>query len=177
MYALCDITAHNYICEYKTTKVYDSRIEYEKRLQEYEKNGETSATISHKVGRTTYLYDATRRFNQFGRYMNHSCQPNVRLHRPIFIRGKSRIWMYSISHIKEGDELMWDYGITAGEMPWLTTNGRSNICEHIYYVITIYYIKIKNHRLKRMKNNRQRNKRLFNVSCKELVHMNEIMKL
>lgn len=53
-----------------------------------------------------------------GRYINHSRHPNIRPYPPIFVRGKSRIGMYSLSDIRGNDELMWDYGITTGEMPW-----------------------------------------------------------
>ena len=106
-----------YICEYKTTNVYETA-GFIPKQREYEKNDETSATISFKVGRTKYFYDATRRYNQMGRYMNHSRRPNIRPYPPLFVRGKSRIGMYSINDIKKNEELLWDYGITTGEMPW-----------------------------------------------------------
>ena len=89
-----------YICEYKTTNVYKTA-EFIPKQREYEKNHETSATISFKVGQKNYFYDATRRFNQMGRYMNHSRRPNIRRYPPMFVRGKSRIGMYSICAVKK----------------------------------------------------------------------------
>ena len=94
-------------------------------MKEYEKNNETSGSISFKVGRKTLFYDATRRYNQYGLYMNHSRNPNARIYSPITIRGKSRLGIYSIQDVQEDEELEWDYGITTSEMPWLQSKGKS----------------------------------------------------
>ena len=112
------IPRHTYVCEYKTTNIY-SRTEYEKREKEMAINEETCAIIEHRVGKSTFYFDATRRYNQLGKYMNHGRKDvNVRVHRPLAIRGKLRLGMYTITDINEGDELLWDYGITRSEMPW-----------------------------------------------------------
>ena len=65
-----------------------------------------------------------------GRYMNHSGRPNIRHYPPMFVRGKSRIGMYSICAVKKNEELVWNYGITTGKMPWKKSSGKSYISEH-----------------------------------------------
>ena len=71
VFATEDIPSSMYICEYKTTNVYNTD-KFIRKQREYETNEEIFATITFKVGRTSYYYDATRRFNQMGRYINHS---------------------------------------------------------------------------------------------------------
>ena len=122
MFASNDIPKNFFICEYKTTKVC-SKNEYMQRSFEYEKNNETCAAVEAKIeGRINY-FDATRRYNQFGRYINHSTAPNVRPHPPIFIRGKYRLAFTSVVEIPSGDELVWDYNFRDKDIPWL---GKSN---------------------------------------------------
>ena len=68
-------------------------------------------------GGTRLCWDATRRFEQIGRYMNHAQQGNAKLTSPMYVRGKWRIGFISIRNIEEGDEVVWNYGVR-GEMEW-----------------------------------------------------------
>ena len=118
VFATENIHKNSYICEYKTTKVYRKE-EYQRKMKEAAANNEVSAAIEHKVGRTTLYFDTTRRMNQYGRYMNHGRKnANIKVCRPLAVRGRLRIGMYSVDEITAGDELLWDYGIPTTEMPW-----------------------------------------------------------
>ena len=64
-------------------------------------------------------WDATRHFNQFGRYLNHALCPNAALTSPTHVRGKWRIGFVAIQDINIGDEVVWDYGVRDQE--WNTS--------------------------------------------------------
>lgn len=51
-----------------------------------------------------YFIDGSPRSN-LARYINHSCQPNAKA-----FRTGVRIWIWSISDIKAGEEITYDYG-------------------------------------------------------------------
>ena len=118
VFADTKIPKHTFVCEYKTTNVYDQK-QYDKRNKEMEANDEICSIVEYRVGKSILYFDATRRFNQYGKYMNHGRrEANVKIHRPLTIRGRLRIGMYSIRDIEFVEELVWDYGIKRKDMPW-----------------------------------------------------------
>ena len=113
------IPKHEYVCEYKTKVVYP--ISEKKRwLAEYDANQEGGYIVVARVEGQVMCFDATRKLHQFGRYINHLPRGyNLRLHSPLFVRGKMRIGFYSLRDIAPGKELNWDYGDRDPAFPWL----------------------------------------------------------
>jgi len=86
--------------------------------EEYEKNNEGSYIVESSyavpgIGRM--CWDATRYYHQLGRYINHAQKPNAAITPPHWARGKWRIGFVAVREIKEGDEVVWDYGIRGEE--------------------------------------------------------------
>ena len=52
-----------------------------------------------------YYFDTTRRVNQFGVYPNQSTALNCKLYPPLFVRGKLRLSLVSISNINAREEI------------------------------------------------------------------------
>ena len=106
-----------FVCEYKTSEVFDAkrRAEVEAR---HERNslGSYIVETKHAVSGFGHLcFDATERFHHPGRYINHVAKgPNVRLTRPFEQRGKVRIGFLALRDIPEGEELCYDYGDRSG---------------------------------------------------------------
>ena len=122
------ISKGDFVCEYKTTEVYTSREDARAKEAEYDINQEGSFILEVKIpnGKVVYL-DATRRFEQFGRYINHSaCYPNVKLARPMFLKGKWRVGFVAQRNIEAGEELRYDYGIRDPELPWTYVQPKPN---------------------------------------------------
>lgn len=74
--------------------------------------------------------DATRKFDSYGRLVNHSRLPNIRFHKPLVIdlnTGLPRIAAYALRDIKKGEEIVMDYGVRDGDIPWLKN---SEVCVH-----------------------------------------------
>lgn len=114
VFATGDIPKGSWVCEYKTSRVFD-RKEKESVEREYNANGEGSYIVesAHKVPNAGYLcFDATRKFHQFGRYINHAHNANVAITPPLLVRGKWRIGFISVRDIRAGDEVVWDYLVT-----------------------------------------------------------------
>ena len=61
-------------------------------------------------------FDATRRYHQLGRYMNHARNPNAAITPPRKVRGKWRVGFLAIRYINPGDDVVWDYKI--GVQDW-----------------------------------------------------------
>ena len=74
------------------------------------------------VGRHLCL-DATRRFKDIGRLINHSAtEYNLKPGRPTYLRGKWRVGMIAVRDIPVDQELTYDYGVrTEG---WMRARGR-----------------------------------------------------
>ena len=67
----------------------------------------------------TYIMDAMKTGN-IGRYMNHSCNPNVFVQNVFVDTHDLRFpWIafFSSTHVKSGQELCWDYGYEVGSVP------------------------------------------------------------
>ena len=116
-----EIMAGEFMCEYKTYRVYPVGSELHKELeQEYQKNGEGSFTVQTAypipdVGRL--CFDATRRYRDVGRLINHSPHPNLSISQPIHLRGKWRLGLMAIRDIAPDTEITFDYGVR--EMKWM----------------------------------------------------------
>lgn len=110
-----DIPKGTYLCEYRTTKVYHpkQRAKYE---DEYIKNGEGSYLLETNYS-PKLIFDATRCYDQFGRFINHSNKGNCNYWHPLFVRGKYRVGFITTRDISEGEELTYHYGIR--NEPWM----------------------------------------------------------
>ena len=76
--------------------------------------------VEAKFNTKTYFFDVTRRLNQFGVYDNHSVTPNAKLHLPLFVRSKVRVWLYSLRDIVSGEEVTYNYGDQDSDITWLS---------------------------------------------------------
>ena len=56
-------------------------------------------------------WDATRKYHQVGRYLNHAKRANAKISAPCNVRGKWWIGFVACRDIAEGDEVVWDYGV------------------------------------------------------------------
>ena len=109
-----------YVAEYKTQEVY-SRKEKKDHEEEYILNEEGCYVLEAKFNERWWCFDATRRFEQFGRYINHSSskEANVRPHGPVSIRKKLRVGFLAVRDIAAGEELQYDYGCSPNGIEWL----------------------------------------------------------
>ena len=71
----------------------------------------------------TDLFDPTKCPNPKSAYMNHSTHPNLQTMKPVIARGRVRVGFVAKTDVKEGEELMWDYGIRDAKLSW--TLGRT----------------------------------------------------
>ena len=117
-----------YVCEYRTWKVYPvGTQEEDKYSTEYELNDEGSFVI-YTAYPTSHLgerlcFDATRRSKDMGRLINHSTKGNIKLGKPLHLRGKWRIGFVAIRDIEIGEELTYDYGVRGEE--WMSGRKRA----------------------------------------------------
>ena len=87
---------------------------------EYVKNGEGSYVLETaysipEIG-TRLCFDATRRYRDIARLINHSMVGcNLKPCRPIYIRGKWRVPMMAVRDIFVGQEITYDYGVRSEE--------------------------------------------------------------
>ena len=113
VFATSTISKGNWLCEYKAGAVFG--ISEKAAIEaEYEQNGEGSYIIESTFSIASegrICFDATRKFTQIGRYINHAQRPNAKLTRPFKIRGKWRIGFLAIRDIGVGEEVVWDYGV------------------------------------------------------------------
>ena len=113
VFATGSVAKGSWLCEYKAGLVYPAS-ERKKYEEIYDLNGEGSYIVESsyavpKQGRM--CWDATRRYNQIGRYLNHAQKPNAKLTQPYNVRGKWRIGFVAVRDIRAGDEVVWDYGV------------------------------------------------------------------
>ena len=100
-----------FLCEYRTGRIYHPQ----KRANYYVKNGEGSSLLETQFGRRL-VFDATRVYDQLGRYINHSSiGPNCNYWGPLFVRGKYRVEFVAL---RDMPELTYDYGIR--NQSWMT---------------------------------------------------------
>ena len=127
VFATGPISKNQWLCEYKGI-VYPRR-QMQSHIDEYKRNGEGSYIIAskHPVGGETRLcWDATRYFDQLGRYINHGKNFNATTTAPRFARGKWRIGFVAVRDIKVGEEILWDYGVRGEEERALCESGQES---------------------------------------------------
>lgn len=110
VFATETICKGDFICEYRTKRVYHPTLKpkYEK---EYQTNNEGCYLLEAVQGRRL-VFDATRCYDQYGRYINHTRRgANCRYWRPLMVRGKFRVGFIATREVKKGEELLYDYGI------------------------------------------------------------------
>lgn len=105
-----------YVCEYRTYRVYPVESDEAKSLaKEYDLNHEGSYIletawpvpgVGHRLA-----FDATRRFKDIGRLVNHRASGyNLKPCKPTYVRKKWRVGMVAVRHIPVNEELTYDYG-------------------------------------------------------------------
>lgn len=117
VFCTANIKKGDYLCEYRTCRVY-SKAKKAKYEKEYEANNEGCYLLETLYGKKL-VFDATRCFDQYGRYINHARgkTANCKYHPPLRVRGKWRVGFYAIRDINPGEELLYDYGIRSE--PWM----------------------------------------------------------
>ena len=114
VFAKAFIAKGEWLCEYKTHAIYTTRKAKDEAEEEYTRNQEGCYIVETAYplpGQGRIFFDATRKFHQFGRYLNHALSPNATLMPPVYIRGKWRVGFLSLTDISEGDEVVWDYQV------------------------------------------------------------------
>ena len=119
-------TVHSgdFLCEYKTCRPPFPRKEKEQIQTEYVFNDEGSYIVEAQDPDGRWMcFDATRRVDQFGRYINHAPNQltNAKVAKPLLVKGKLRLGVVAVKTIKPGQEVLYDYGVR-GEK-WLTIAG------------------------------------------------------
>ena len=123
-----DIAKGDFVCEYRTYKVYQANSSEEKRLaEEYKLNGEGSFVVytAYPTASERLCFDATRRYRDVARLINHSPKPNLRLFKPLHLWGKWRIGLYAGVDIVKGSELTFDYGVR--EKKWMKVRAMTTV--------------------------------------------------
>lgn len=109
IYASENIMPYQPVAEYIGEKIRSSTVDYRERS--YIRNGELSFYFFFlgvdKNSSETMVLDATK-LGGAARLINHSCTPNC-VTRTITIDGENRIFIFSKSYIKIGEELTYDY--------------------------------------------------------------------
>ena len=122
-----------YVCEYRTYRVYPvGSAEEAKLAEEYEINGEGSFVLQTAYSIPQFgvrlCFDATRRYNDIGRLINHSPDVyNLKPGQPLYVRGKCRVGMLAVRDIFVGQEITYDYGVRS-EM-WMKRRSRGSTDE------------------------------------------------
>ena len=122
----------SYVCEYRTYRVYPVGSDLSHQLAcEYHDNSEGSFVIQTayciaNVGRL--CFDATRRYRDVGRLRNHSATtPNLKLSRPLHVRGKWSLALLALRDIKPQEEVRYDYGVRS--LHWMQKRPRKQTTE------------------------------------------------
>lgn len=123
--AIEKIEAGEYVLEYKYLESY-SKKERASKEAEYSVNGEGCYILEAQLPKNQgwICLDATRNLNCWARYINHSSNPNLKLYRPLMIKGKWRVGFIAVKNIERGDNLYYDYGQQKGAPLWLQRRPR-----------------------------------------------------
>lgn len=108
-----------FVLEYKYDLSYPRQ---ERRVweEEYTINGEGSYILEAQLPDGKWVcFDATRAMGTVGRLVNHSPRPNLKLHKPLRVRGKWRMALLAVRDIDPGEEVMFDYGKQPSPPDWM----------------------------------------------------------
>lgn len=100
----------SWLSKFKATRVFPAS-ERAKVEEEYDEGCCIIQSMYDVPSLGEMCWDATRRFHQIGKYLNHLNHPNAELTRPYWVRKKWRIGFTSSQDIEEGDEVVWDWGM------------------------------------------------------------------
>ena len=123
------IPVGSFLCEYKTGTPPYPRKQRAAKEAEYIHNNEGCYILEVQCRDGRWLcFDATRRTQQYGRYMNHTSASlaNAKPLPPFLVNGKLRVGFVTIKPIKTGDELLWDYGVSPQGVSWLQKKPQSS---------------------------------------------------
>ena len=127
-YAKRDFCPGDFVCEYRgVLKPKEESLQDEKQ---YEELGLGCYCLDVEYEGSTYTIDATDTINDPGRYINHASKnANLQKMRPVVTgkgkKRKPRVGFTALRHIKEGEELFFDYGIRNKELPWTYTDAKN----------------------------------------------------
>ena len=109
-----------FTCEYKYSRWYPAR-ERMAAEEEHELNDEGSYILEVLAGGKKVCLDATCNIESWGRLINHAahCKANLKMHPPLYIRGKWRVAFLAMQDIQPGEELCYDYGQWTGMPEWM----------------------------------------------------------
>uniref|UniRef100_A0A2C9KJN9 SET domain-containing protein n=1 Tax=Biomphalaria glabrata TaxID=6526 RepID=A0A2C9KJN9_BIOGL len=122
---------YSFVLEYEGDLISES--EATSREQIYAHNNEGCYIMSFMFKGMKMAIDATRCFHSYTRLLNHSRHPNIRFHRPLIVDlkgGRPRIGAYALRDISKGEEIVFDYGVRDGSIPWLR-NRKAGYCSNI----------------------------------------------
>ena len=111
VFAAADLPAGETLIEYK-----GRRISHDRADRIYGDNGETGHTFLFTLN-DDYVIDANVGGNT-ARWLNHGCEPNCQAVTEEYEgsdRRRDRVLIETIRPIREGEELVYDYGITLDE--------------------------------------------------------------
>lgn len=115
------IKAGEFVAEYKYSDSYSFK-ERRQREEEYATNREGCYILDVQLpdGRGWWCLDATRNMHCWGRYINHSATPNLKMWRPMMIRKKWRVGFIALRDIPKGEELTYHYGKQKNPPAWMS---------------------------------------------------------
>ena len=136
------IKAKAFICEYKYHK---SRPPFPRKLrqaieEEYRQSGEGCYILeAQDQDGAWWCFDATRRVNSYGRYINHAAgnMANAMPVPPAVIEGRLRVGFVATKNIDPGSEITWDYGVRGDAC--LCKAGKTSLlelCLKVYGILT-----------------------------------------
>lgn len=115
------ISKGDFVAEYKYSMSYPRKNRAEME-GEYEINGEGCYVIDIQLpGGKWVCIDATRNYWCWARYINHAVpsNANIKMFKPLLIKGKWRVGFVAIRDIRKGEELLYDYGVQPNPPTWL----------------------------------------------------------
>jgi len=129
------IKKDDYLCKHRYTRSYPTA-ERRQVDQVYERNGEGCYVLEVIAGGKRICLDATIAISSFGRYINHVARKkaNVKLHPPLWVRGKWRVAFLATKDINIGEELGYDYGQEKDMPDWMR---RRNVSWRAYTHVTV----------------------------------------
>ena len=127
-----NVKAGDFVCEYKYNISYPLK-EKKRHDEEYAINEEGCFIMEVQLpaDQGWLCLDATRNYESWGRYINHSAKPNLKKHAPLFVDGKWRVAFLALRDILKGEELSYDYGKQPNPPSWMRRKVNILICNKL----------------------------------------------